>query len=114
MICETGLEWKRRVCIRGCVMEHFHCGDLQAHHILTQQQLRKHGLKHLLWDTRNGLPLCDRAHDRHHSAHERIPRDLLPAGALQFAEEVGLMHLIERYYPLRTPLSGVAENPGSQ
>lgn len=74
---------------------------LQAHHVITQQQLKRRKLHHLLWDTDNGVPVCERAHRRHTLAVERISRDLLPAGALAFAERNELTHVLERSYPKR-------------
>lgn len=92
---------------RVCVV----CGDdevmarkrgtkLQAHHVLSQQQLRAHGLEHLLWAQDNGVPACEEpCHRRHTSAVRRIPRAALPRAAIEFAAENDLMYLIERYYP---------------
>lgn len=74
-------------------------GDVEAHHTISQQQLRKAGLEHLLWDPRNGMACCDQGHDRHHLAYMRIPRDRIPDRCLAFAREQGLEHLIDRYYP---------------
>lgn len=73
-------------------------GDLQAHHVVTQQQLRRHGLDELLWDPDNGAAVCERHHRRHHSGREPIWRDYLPTRCLAFAERVGLVWLIDRYY----------------
>lgn len=74
-------------------------GDVEAHHVVSQQQLRRAGRDDLLWDPRNGMAVCDQGHDRHHLAFDRIPRDRVPARCLAFAVENGLDRLIDRYYP---------------
>lgn len=110
MIAEDGFEWKTRVLASGGCAVHDDpmCCEfpMRAHHVVTQQSLRKHGLKVLRWETDNGLPVCEGAHRRHHSGLLRIPRERLPAAAIRFAENAGLGYLIERYYP-------ASENPGS-
>lgn len=73
-------------------------GDLQAHHVITQQQLRKAGRDDLRWSPKNGMAICDRAHDRHHSAHERIPLARVPARCIAFAEQHGFDLVLARYY----------------
>lgn len=76
------------------------CADpLEAHHVITQQQLRKARLAHLNWDADNGLTLCGRHHRRHHRALERVPYHCLRAHNIAFAERVGLSWLFDRYYP---------------
>lgn len=105
MICESPLDWKMRVCLMPCLMrwekDHVCEFPLQAHHVITQQQLKRRKLHHLLWDTGNGVPVCVRAHRRHTLAVERIPRDLLPAAAISFAETHDLTYVLERNYPQR-------------
>jgi hypothetical protein len=94
-------EWKRRVCLHGCAVhdDPADCdGVLQAHHVITQGHLRKHGLEGALWDVRNGLCCCEGAHRRHTLAVERIRRDRLPAETVGFAEEHGLGWKLDRYY----------------
>lgn len=102
----SSLEWKQRVGFMGCVvhvgeMDGWCEGVLQSHHVLTQQALRKRGLEHLRWDVRNGVCVCEGAHRRHTLALERIPYEALPPAALEFADEVGLGWMIDRYYPRR-------------
>jgi hypothetical protein len=85
----------------GCVAESpdSECeGDLQAHHGLTQQQLRKHGLEEYLWDPRVGTAVCERHHRRHHNRREPIRLAALPMRVLTFAGTFDLMHVLERYY----------------
>lgn len=78
---------------------------VQGHHVISQQTLRKvaseRGLdvSAVLWDERNGIPVCESEHSAHTSAKKRIPRSCLPLAAFQFAAELGLTWLIERDYP---------------
>ncbi len=100
---EEGLVFKVAVLAvdRGCLVhdDPFDCGgDVQAHHVITQQQLRKHGLDEFRWDPRNGMAVCDRAHDRHHAGVSRIPLDVVPARCKAFATENGLDYLLDRFY----------------
>lgn len=105
MIAADGYEWKRLVIFAsgGCCLAHDDPSEcelpLRAHHVITQQALRKHGLAGFRWETRNGIPVCESGHRRHHSGLERIPRERLPASAIAFADEVGLDWMIDRYYP---------------
>jgi hypothetical protein len=73
---------------------------LIAHHVLTQQQLRRHGHIDKRWCPENGLALCDYpCHSRHTTRVEPIPRSALPKPALEFAMSLGLGWLLERQYP---------------
>lgn len=74
-------------------------GPLEAHHVVTQQQLRHAGRHDLLWSSRNGMTVCERAHTRHTKAILRIPRDRVPQRAVDFAAEYGFGWLLDRYYP---------------
>ena len=75
---------------------------LQAHHGLSRQRLRRHGLEHLYWDPRNSIPACEEpCHRRHTLALARIPLAALPQAALDFAEELGLGYALEREYAIR-------------
>jgi hypothetical protein len=82
-----------------------------AHHVLPAQRLRRYVRarklpaeeaatlrRSLLNDVRNGVSLCRRCHDRHESAHRRVPRELLPGRVEQFAVELGLAHVLDRIY----------------
>ena len=107
MIASSPLDWKRRVCLNGCLVHRNRddCeGPLQAHHVITQQALRRRGLDAYLWDTRNGFCACEGTHRRHSLAVERICYDDLPYSAFQFANEHRLAWMIDRYYP-RRPVS---------
>lgn len=74
-------------------------GDLQAHHVVTQQQLRKADRHDLLWDPNNGATVCEKAHRRHTLAVERLPRYLLPSRCIEFARKHGFEGILSRYYP---------------
>ena len=73
-------------------------GPLQAHHTITQQQLRRAGRSDLAWDPRNGATVCEKAHRRHTLAVERIPLDRLPARCVAFANEHGFDHVLRKVY----------------
>ena len=110
------LDWKRSVIDRdaGCVVHHDCEGELQAHHVVTQQHLRKRHLD-CAWDRRIGVTVCERAHRRHHSAHERIPYDSLPTEVVGFVTDLGLDWYLERYYadaPIHEPDLVHDLNPG--
>ena len=85
---------------RGCIAEaDSPCeGDVQAHHVITQQQLRSEDLEDLLWDPANGAAVCERHHRRHHNRRESIFRDRLPARCVKFAVEFDLDQYLDRYY----------------
>jgi hypothetical protein len=82
----------------------------EAHHIITQQQLklvaRTHGLgldlDRILYDQRNRLWVCRRHHGAHHSSAKPIPWRIVERHApkvKQFARELGLEWWLERTYP---------------
>lgn len=106
--------WVHTVTSGGCVMcKHEppagHARDaarllwrVEGHHIISKQHLRRYckaDFERLRWDARNGLGLCQWHHMRHESCKQRVPRELLPAGAIEFAAELGLDWLLEREYP---------------
>ena len=73
-------------------------GRVEGHHAITRQALRKRGLDEFQWDRRNRVALCDRAHLSHHTRAQPLPRELLPASVFGFADELGLLWLIDRVY----------------
>jgi hypothetical protein len=73
-------------------------GPLQAHHVLSQQQLRKRGFASRLWDPANGMTVCEGAHSRHTLAGERLALAIVPARCIRFAGELDLEYLLERFY----------------
>lgn len=80
-------------------------GPLQAHHCLTQQQLRRRGFADRLWTPENGMTICERAHARHTKAVERIERSRVPERCVVFAEDLGLGYLLDQFYsqPFTSP-----------
>lgn len=82
----------------ACIVPHSCQGDLQAHHVVTQQHLRKRGLGGWAWDRRMGVTVCELAHRRHHSARERIPFDCLPNEVVGFVTKLVGQDYLERYY----------------
>lgn len=91
-------------------------GTVHAHHVIRQQHLRSWvSLKaraeqftageeedlrvSVLWDVRNGLAVCERAHRRHHNRVEPIPRSVLLPANILFANDLQLTHRIEAEYP---------------
>lgn len=95
------------------------CGGkrrLQAHHAVPQQAVKSFAktlrlsveeTQRILWDGRNGVPVCERCHERHTLAVERIPRVRLPLAAFAFARTLdgmtpgreSMMVRLEREYP---------------
>lgn len=45
------------------------------------------------------MGLCAYHHARHENWTQRVPYELLPGDALEFAEELDLLWLLEREYP---------------
>lgn len=92
-----------------------HGGDLQAHHVTTQEAIRRwcrdrhvdNGTRaDLLWDPANGMCVCERHHNRHTLAIRRLPVYAIPATAYTFANALGLGQLIDRYYRTRDEADG--------
>ena len=67
--------------------------------MISQQNLRKHGKEAYLWDTRNGMCLCQSAHRQHDLAVARVPYRYLTSSHIAFARDMDLLYLLERYYP---------------
>lgn len=63
-----------------------------AHHCITRQQLRRElpadVYKAAIRDPRNGVPLTNREHERHHSRMAVIPADRLPGSVWEFAADL--------------------------
>lgn len=100
----------RRVC-PVCETPEHKANPLEAHHVTSQELIRKHVralrlparqasemLARLRWDKRNGLPVCRRCHDLHTRAISRIPLRLVTPKARQFARELVAEYLLDRYY----------------
>jgi HNH endonuclease len=74
-----------------------------AHHIIRKQTLRAHASTmteqdrmELLWDPRNGVPVCRKHHEQLTTAYRRLTRAQVPPEVWHFAEEHGLVHALER------------------
>ena len=101
------VEWDVLTRTSACAV----CGSrlaITGHHVLPLRMLKANGVSPDLWyDPRNHLPLCmepspERCHQRHENYVKRVPRALVLAkapGAIDFADEVGLLHLFDREYP---------------
>lgn len=81
------------------------CGGrgVQRHHVISRQALKRltkdpKERARLINDERNLVWVCVPCHMRHENAFRRLPLSSLPQSALDFATEVGLAHLIDRYY----------------
>ena len=70
----------------------------RPHHIIPRQYLIRGGQKDKLWDVRNKLDLCGYHHGQHENAQQRVPKSLLPPEAFEFAKELHLEWVIDRYY----------------
>jgi hypothetical protein len=103
--------WRAEVTRGGCVMckafpltpqqragREAQIRRVEGHHVLAKRHLRNNGEGHRLWDTRNGIGLCTYHHHRHEHWMQRVPYGLIPDGALEFADEVDLLPLLDREY----------------
>ena len=79
--------------LSGCL------GPVQPHHVVEAKTLKKRGLREYLYDVRNRLPVCEWRHEQHTTRFKPIPRSLIPSSAEEFAAELGLTYLLDRYYP---------------
>ena len=99
---DAALAWKLAVTENGCDV-HDNPVDcelpVQACHLIPKQALRRHGHGDKLWDVRNGIGACYRAHRRSDAGLERFPRAKVPAAAWEFAAEIGLTWMLEALYP---------------
>lgn len=110
--------WKLKVARGRCVMCQARGVTVDAHsihdahHIVPARYIRRYVrslrldapeaaklLARLLYDPRNGLCLCRRDHDKHETGYTRVPRELIPSKAFQFARELKLDYVIDRFYP---------------
>lgn len=68
---------------------------LQSAHVLAKRGLTGEQKS----DPANGMVLCTYHHGRHDHWVERVPRVLLPAPAIAFADREGLGWLLDKEYP---------------
>lgn len=87
-------------------------GRIEGHHVVPKGVLKQYGLpasslvqedqEELIWGVNawaNGVPVCSTHHELHTRAIQRIPRSKLPATALIWAQERGLLGRLENEYP---------------
>jgi hypothetical protein len=77
-------------------------GQLESHHVVPQQWLRKRWdgamLALVLWDPQNGMALCERHHRRHTNAVRRVPLAALTPAHCEFIHMVDADVHVERTY----------------
>ncbi len=95
--------FKEVVCSESCIGAqipgHVCDGPLQAMHVVPKATLKKRRLWHLMYDPSNGIPGCYEIHRRHDNKVELIPRSLLPARCIRWANEHGVLDALERHWP---------------
>jgi hypothetical protein len=75
-------------------------GPLDPAHIIPRQTLRKLGLPEtVVYDHRNGVAACRKAHRRNDDGLERFPYELLPPSVFDFARDLELTYLLDKLYP---------------
>lgn len=76
-------------------------GNLQAHHLVKQQRLRKAGRHALILDERMGLCLCEWHHQRHENRRQPVPTRLIGTDSIEVIEGAGFGWILhnEREYP---------------
>lgn len=101
------IEWDVKTRASVCAV----CGSslgVTGHHVIPLRMLKANSVDRSLWyDPRNHLALCQepspqRCHQRHENYTLRVPRALVLAKApeaIDFADEVGLLHIFDREYP---------------
>lgn len=111
-------EWFQAVVGKGACIN---CGRkrgvrIEGHHVVPKGVLKQYGVpahaeianedqETLIWGVPaqdNGVPVCSECHERHtrpSGDSSRIPRHKLPASAIKWAEQRGLLTRIENEYP---------------
>lgn len=103
--------WRASVTRGGCVMcreyplspaqrigREQELSRIEGHHVLAKRHLHNEGYSDRLWDVRNGMGLCSYHHDRHERWMQRVPFRLVPDSAVEFADELRLLPLLEKEY----------------
>lgn len=105
---EKSVAWHRGIGCTCMVCGNTYRVECDAHHILPVQTLRREAkrldfdFERARWDRRNRLACCRVCHERHHSRHRPISRDVLQEHApkvFQFARELGLTSQLDHEYP---------------
>jgi hypothetical protein len=94
-------------CVRSYDRDHECVGELDAHHIIPKQLLKGHALTltaeeriAIVWDSRNGVLVCrEGLHGNLTNKADRLREREVPACAVAFAEDNGLMWALEREVP---------------
>lgn len=72
----------------------------EAHHGVRKEVLKRLGLRHLVWDKRNAVCVCEEpCHRRHTTRARRILLSELPERVVAFAVNEGLEEALSREYP---------------
>lgn len=73
----------------------------QAHHAVPKRTIIARGgaIDLLVFDARNGVPVCHRCHEAHENGSRRIPYVCLPGGVVAWAHENGWAWYLDRIYP---------------
>lgn len=73
---------------------------IQAHHVVDKDYIRRRVSKDpaVVYDPRNGMPVCRRCHEKHTLAVKRLSIRLIPFPAWEFAREHNVEHRIEAHY----------------
>ena len=89
-----------------CVMDDYECSPIvDPHHIVPKQRLKNRpgltdqGRMELVWDPRNGVPLCRTHHSRVTVGFRRLAPSMVPTEALEFASEYDLGWALEQEVP---------------
>lgn len=101
---EQALAFKLTVIGRGCEIhdDPLDCElPIQACHVIPKQSLRRRGLYEHVYDPRNGVAACYRAHRRSDAGIERFPVETFSREFWQFADELDLTWLVEKLYGAR-------------
>lgn len=88
-----------------CILADLHeCdGPLDPAHIIPKQLLRRRGFsEQVVYDPRNGIAACRKAHRRSDSGLERFRLELLPLSVFEFAAEHGLTDRLNSLYERST------------
>jgi hypothetical protein len=85
-------------------------GQLECAHIIPKQTLRRNDLREFVWDPRNAILVCNKAHRRNDLMGKKFPREIFPEGFDAFIEETGMGWKLERlgYGRADGPTRGVA------
>lgn len=96
--------WKRDILERdqGCCV-HRNPADCsegwQAHHVVSQQDLRRRSRPDAIWHPSSGMGVCGLAHRQHHSRVRPILHSEIPLVCVEYLTGLGFGPYLERRYP---------------